>query len=361
MNLILVLNCGSSSIKFRLIDPEIEEVHLKGLAENLTTSRAVLTCDDTSYALLEGSYEEALLKIFELVKTKPISAIGHRVVHGGEHFTTSVKIDESVLKAIESCSHLAPLHNPISALAIKMAAQKFPFLSQVAVFDTAFHQTMPKHAYLYALPYEYYETFQIRKYGFHGTSHRYVTEKAAKMIGKPLESTRFISCHLGNGCSVAAVKGGSCLDTSMGLTPLEGLVMGKRCGDLDPSVLPFLSEKLKISQDEVMTILTQKSGLLGISGISEDMRLLLESRSPRALLATQIFCYRLAKYIAAYLVPLQSVDRVIFTGGIGENAPQIRNMVMEHLDFLSLQPLVVETNEEAMIAKDTMRLLKEKP
>ena len=358
MDVVFVLNCGSSSIKFQLIEPESGRVHLKGLAENLNSPRARLKWSHGSKELSKGDYASALLEILHLLGDEKILAVGHRVVHGGEFFNASVKIDDGVLSKIQACNHLAPLHNPVNSLGIEILREKFPTLPQVAVFDTSFHQSMPETAYLYALPYEYYEKFQIRRYGFHGTSHRYVVQKGAEEIGKPLEETAFISCHLGNGCSIAAVKGGKSLDTSMGLTPLEGLVMGQRSGDLDPSIVGFLAEKLEISSDEVISILNKKSGLLGLSGMSEDMRLLTESQSPRAQLAIDIFCYRLAKYIAAYLVPLQRVDGVIFTGGIGENAAGIRDQVMKHLTPFQLKAFVIPTNEELMIARDTASIVK---
>ncbi|WP_316359311.1 acetate/propionate family kinase [Candidatus Neptunichlamydia sp. REUL1] len=358
MDVVFVLNCGSSSIKFQLIEPESGDVHLKGLAENLNTSRATLKWSNGSKDLGKGDYNDALGEILHLLGDEKILGIGHRVVHGGEFFSASVKIDKDVLSKIKECNHLAPLHNPAAALGIEIMGKAFPDLPQVAVFDTSFHQSMPQVAYLYALPYEYYGTFQIRRYGFHGTSHRYVVQKGADEIDKPLSETSFISCHLGNGCSIAAVRGGESLDTSMGLTPLEGLVMGQRCGDLDPSIVGFLAKKLQVSSKDVTSILNKKSGLLGISGISEDMRLLTESADPRAKLAIDIFCYRLAKYIAAYLVPLQHIDGVIFTGGIGENASGIRDQVMTHLNPFNLKALVIPTNEELMIARDAAAIVR---
>ena len=360
MDVVFVLNCGSSSIKFQLMEPESGEVHLKGIAENLNTPRATLKWSKGSKDLEKGDYDNALGEILHLLGDEKIITIGHRVVHGGEFFKASVKIDSAVLSKIKECNHLAPLHNPVNALGIEIMGEKFPKIPQVAVFDTSFHQSMPQVAYLYALPYEYYEKFQLRRYGFHGTSHRYVVQKGAEDIGKPLKETSFISCHLGNGCSIAAVKGGKSLDTSMGITPLEGLVMGQRCGDLDPSIVGFLAEKLQVSSEEVTSILNKKSGLLGISGISEDMRLLTESTAPRATLAIDIFCYRLAKYIAAYLIPLQHVDGVIFTGGIGENAPGIRDQIMAHLKPFNLKTYVIPTNEELMIARDAAAIVRGK-
>ncbi|MDJ0652249.1 MAG: acetate kinase [Simkaniaceae bacterium] len=359
MSTVFVLNCGSSSIKFQLIEPQSGHIILKGMAENLNTSRALLKWSDQSKSLKNSDHCFAVDEILKLFGSEKIVAVGHRVVHGGETFTKSIKVDERVLNKIKELSHLAPLHNPVNALGIEIMQEKFPDLPQVAVFDTAFHQTLPERAYLYAIPYEYYEKYEVRRYGFHGTSHRYVVQEGAKMIGKPLEKTSFISCHLGNGCSVAAVENGKSIDTSMGLTPLEGLVMGERSGDIDPSTLEFLANQLKISAHEVTKILNNKSGLLGISGVSADMRFLLGSQKKRAKIAIDIFCYRLAKYIAAYLVPLKKTDGVIFTGGIGENSEVIRSKVMEQLTPFDLKALVIPTNEEGMIAQDVAAILQE--
>ncbi len=360
MNTVFVLNCGSSSIKFQLIEPESGKVLLKGLAENLNTDRACLKWPEGEKGLKESDYRYALDEIVKLLGNEKIIAIGHRVVHGGESFTASVRVDTKVLDKIKECNHLAPLHNPMNALGIEIMEAKFPDLPQIAVFDTAFHQSIPERAYLYAIPYEYYEKYQVRRYGFHGTSHRYVTAEGAKKVGKPLKETSFISCHLGNGCSVAAVLGGKSIDTSMGLTPLEGLVMGQRSGDLDPSVVGFLADHLKISADSVIEILNKKSGLLGLSGRSADMRLLLESKDKRATLAIEIFCYRLAKYIASYLVPLGKIDGVIFTGGIGENSKAIQSNVMALLKPFKLEYFVIPTNEELMIAQDAAEIVRGK-
>lgn len=364
METVFVLNCGSSSIKFQIIEPESGDVILKGLAENLKTPRARLSFSrgekKGSHDLSSSDYPYAIDAILNLLEDETLIAVGHRVVHGGEAFSASVKIDAHVLSKIKECNHLAPLHNPVNALGIEIMQEKFPDLPQVAVFDTAFHQTMPKHAYLYAIPHDYYEKYQVRRYGFHGTSHRYVVEQAAKELGKPVDQTRFISAHLGNGCSVCAVKGGKSVDTSMGLTPLEGLVMGQRSGDLDPSIVSFLSEKLQVNSDEVTSILNKKSGLLGISGKSEDMRLLLsDTESPWAQMAIEIFCYRLAKYIASYLVPLGGLDALIFTGGIGENAEPIREKVLSYLEPIKPKAIVIPTNEELVIARDAAALIKE--
>lgn len=359
MDAVFVLNCGSSSIKFQLIQPESGKVLLKGLAENLNTDRAVLKSSEGTVKLDKTDYRSALRAIVKLLDTHTFFAIGHRVVHGGKAFNTSQKITPAVFETIKSCNHLAPLHNPINALGIEMMGEFFPDIPQVAVFDTAFHQTLPKTAYLYAIPYEYYEKHQVRRYGFHGINHRFVVQEATKEIGKPLEETSFISCHLGNGCSITAVAAGKSVDTSMGLTPLEGLVMGERSGDIDPSIVSFLSSHLKISTDDVTEILNKESGLLGLSGKSGDMRLLLEATDERSKIAVEIFCYRLAKYIASYLVPLGKVDGVIFTGGIGENSEVIRSKVMELLKPFGLKALVIPTNEELMIAQDSAKIVRE--
>lgn len=359
MTAVFVLNCGSSSIKFQLIEPKSGRVLLKGLAENLNTSRASLKWSNQSKQLSNPDYRFALDEILKLFDGENVLAVGHRVVHGGELFTESVKVNKEILSKIKELSHLAPLHNPVNSLGIEIMQEKFPGIPQVAVFDTAFHQTLPEKAYLYALPLNYYEEHQVRRYGFHGTSHRYVVKEGAKAIGKPLNETSFISCHLGNGCSITAVEKGKSIDTSMGLTPLEGLVMGERSGDIDPSIVGFLASRLNLSPDEVIGILNKKSGLLGLSGVSSDMRLLLDSNTKGAKVAIEIFCYRLAKYIAAYLVPLKRVDRVIFTGGIGENSEEIRTRVMDQLKPFKLKPLVIPTNEELMIAQDAAQIIKE--
>jgi len=361
MERVFVLNCGSSSIKFQIIEPESGRVVLKGLAENLKTSRACLSFEREegrgSLTLASPEYSFALDAIVQLIDDETFIGIGHRVVHGGESFRESVRIDSHVLQKIRDCNDLAPLHNPIGMLGIEVLQKKFSHVPHVAVFDTAFHQTMPKEAFLYALPYEYYKKFHVRRYGFHGTSHRYVTMQAAKELNLPLEKTHLISAHLGNGCSVCAVKGGESVDTSMGFTPLEGVVMGQRSGDVDPSLVPFLAEKLQISAHAVTTILNKESGLLGLSGVSEDMRVLLEQKdNVRAQLAIEIFCYRLAKCIASYIVPLGRIDAVIFTGGIGENAEPIRRKILEYLKPLNPKSLVIPTNEELVIAQDTAAL-----
>lgn len=313
-----------------------------------------------------------------------LRGIGHRVVHGGEAFTASTLIDQTVLESVEACNHLAPLHNPANLLGIRTAQALFPDLPQVAVFDTAFHQTLPAHAYLYAVPYAYYAEHGVRRYGFHGTSHRYVTRRAAEILGKPYAECALISAHLGNGCSAAAVLNGRSVDTTMGLTPLEGLVMGTRSGDVDPSLHSFLAGATGLSLEQITDVLNKQSGLLGLSGLSNDMRTLEDAAAEgneRAILAIDVFCYRLAKQLAALAVPLGRIDTLIFTGGIGENSPLVRAKTLAHLAVLGfdLDPdrndslprgshgpvtgpgstlaLVIPTNEELMIAQDTAELV----
>jgi len=396
---ILVINCGSSSLKFALFSaseaagskPEL--THLaEGIAEQLESESAELKIryqhNKISIPCPGASHEEALLKIVEYLNghfdlDNGLIGIGHRVVHGGEQFSDSVILDDAVVQGVTACSDLAPLHNPANLKGIEIARQAFPTVSQVAVFDTAFHQSMPQHAYTYALPYSLYEKQGLRRYGFHGTSHRYVSSQAAHFLNRPLEKLNLISAHLGNGASVTAVRHGNSVDTSMGMTPLEGLVMGTRSGDIDPGIFGFLSSK-GYSADDIDTMLNRESGLLGISGKSNDMRTLIESAEsgcPRSQLAIDVFCFRLAKYIVGMMVSLDTLDALIFTGGIGENASQIRQQTINHLNQfgLSLNPetnaqpntsdarsihsvnskpiLVIATDEESMIASDTFRLI----
>ena len=381
-NLVFVLNCGSSSVKFQLMDPSSNEVYLKGLAENIGSVSCNLYIGSERQELPQENYTEVLERIVGLITPydEELCAIGHRVVHGGEEFSESVIVDERVLAKIRKCSHLAPLHNPVNALGMEVFSKHLPNIPNVAVFDTAFHMTIPKRAFLYALPFEYYKKYQIRKYGFHGTSHRYVSEVAERLFAP---HSRLIIAHLGNGCSVCAVKDGKSIDTSMGFTPLEGLIMGTRSGDIDPGIVAFLCDELSITSNEVTTILNKKSGLLGISGISSDMRTLEEKAAqndPYALLAIDMFCYHLAKYIASYRVPLGGIDSLIFTGGIGENSHLIRSKVIELLEGFSLdehlnkhttkgtiqiispggKPVVaiIPTNEELLIAQDAFLLVR---
>jgi acetate kinase len=392
--IVLVINCGSSSIKFALIDTAASRQLVSGLAERLGQPEALLNWrvdgGKQSRPIAGADHRGAMAAIIEQVQEimpgldQQLAGIGHRVVHGGESFTRSTLIDAAVLAEIERVSHLAPLHNPANVLGIKTAQSLFPALPQVAVFDTAFHQTLPEQAYLYALPYEYYEEHGVRRYGFHGTSHHYVTRRAAALLARPYEELCLISAHLGNGCSAAAVRHGHSVETTMGLTPLEGLVMGTRSGDVDPSLHEFLSHQLGNSLHEITEIFNKKSGLLGISGLSNDMRTLEQAAQeghPRAQLAVEIFCYRLAKTVAALSVPLGRIDALIFTGGIGENSVHVRAKTLEQLSILGFEPdttrnhqhgsesnglittdrsttaLVVATDEEAMIAEDTIELV----
>jgi acetate kinase len=393
--IVLVINCGSSSIKFALIDTATNHQLVSGLAERLGQPEALLNWrlngGKQSRPIAGVDHRGAMAAIIDQVQKitpdleQTLAGIGHRVVHGGESFTQSTLIDAAVLAEIERVSHLAPLHNPANVLGIKTAQALFPDLPQVAVFDTAFHQTLPEHAYLYALPYEYYQEHGVRRYGFHGTSHRFVTRRAAELLAHPYEDLCLISAHLGNGCSAAAVRNGHSVETTMGLTPLEGLVMGTRSGDVDPSLHEFLSRQMDLSLREVTDILNKKSGLLGLSGLSNDMRTLEQAAQEgnhRAQLAVEIFCYRLAKTVAALSVPLGRIDGLIFTGGIGENSVHVRARTLEQLSILGFRPdatrntqhgrqsngmitannstvaLVVATDEEAMIAEDTIELVK---
>ncbi|MEO2281897.1 acetate kinase [Pseudoalteromonas pernae] len=393
---VLVLNCGSSSLKFAVMNAENGEELLTGLAERLLNDDATI-----KYKIDGSKHQNALPRnadhkvaidtlvalINERALAENIIAVGHRVVHGGEHFTGSQVITNEVLAAIEQTAQLAPLHNPANLTGIEAAQAAFPALPQVAVFDTAFHQTMPKHAYLYALPYSLYKEHGVRRYGFHGTSHNFVSAEAAKALALPTDEHRIITAHLGNGCSVCAIKNGVSVDTSMGLTPLEGVVMGTRSGDIDPGLFDFLTAQLGYSAEHVSTMLNKQSGLLGISELSNDCRTIEEAYlegHEQATLALDIFCYRLAKQIAAYLVPLSGLDALVFTGGIGENSDIIRAKVLAHLSFLGWQvdaqkntdarfgnagiittdsspitALVIPTNEEWMICQDAARLAQE--
>lgn len=388
---ILVFNCGSSSIKFCIIDAISGDRELHGILQQIGSENANISWQADSAKkhtkqMPHVSYEKALDFIIDTIKSNKkiaskILAIGHRVVHGGEYFTKSAVIDEKVLKTIRDCQSLAPLHNPANILGIEAAQRAFPKLKQVATFDTAFHQTMPKHAYLYAIPYQLYAEHKIRKYGFHGTSHRYVSQKAAEILGKPIAECSFISAHLGNGCSVCAIAKGKSIDTSMELTPLAGLVMGTRSGNLDPGLHEHLANKLGYDLHKITNMLNKESGLLGISGIDSDMRAIEKAAThgnERAILAIEIFCYKLAQYIAAYIILLDQVDALIFTAGIGENSAYIREKTLSWLKPLNFYvdteknaihgknndgiitpknskiSLVIPTNEELIIAQDTV-------
>lgn len=394
---ILVINCGSSSLKYQLIDSETENVLAKGLCERIGIDGA-LTHQPAGKDKIKSTpampnHKVAIQLVIDqltdaengVVKSlDEISAVGHRVVHGGEKFTSSCVITDDVIKEIEACNVFAPLHNPAALIGINACKELMPGLPMVAVFDTAFHQTMPPKAYLYAIPHEYYEKYGVRRYGFHGTSHHYVAGKAAQMLGKAPEDLKLIICHLGNGASVSAVNGGKCVDTSMGLTPLEGLVMGTRSGDLDPAILEFIAEKENLSLSEVMDVLNKKSGVMGLSGVSSDFRdvkAAAEAGNETAAHALEVHRYRVAKYIGAYAAAMNGVDAIAFTAGLGENDDESRAVIAEYLGYLGayIDPerndvhgedaiistddskvtlLCVPTNEELMIARDTAALVK---
>ncbi len=389
-DLILVLNCGSSSIKFAILNPQTEENLFSGLVERLGGEAAIKYYNNGKKEKILGkiNHETAIQLIIQIIREETtlaerILAVGHRVLHGGEKFTHSVVVDQEVIQAIKDCVPLGPLHNPANIAGIE-GVQKAFNLPQVAVFDTAFHQTMPKYAYLYPIPYQFYEKYAIRRYGFHGTSHRFITEQVIKQLNLPEKDNAIIVAHLGNGCSVSAILNGQCVDTSMGITPLEGLMMGTRSGDVDPSLHGYLASKLNCSLEEVTQILNKQSGILGVSGLDSDMRTIEDQylkHNERAILTLEIFCYRLAKYIASYIVPLQKLDAIAFTGGIGEHSPIIRGKVLKLLAYLGFKvidqyneengkhsngvitegkpvALVIPTNEELMIARDTYALLK---
>lgn len=394
---ILVINCGSSSLKYQLINMDNEEVLAKGLVERIGIegSRVKHRTTGKEEVVIEEPMEDHR-KALELVlnalinpnygaikSMDEIGAVGHRVVHGGEKFANSVLIDDEVMKALNDSIDLAPLHNPPNIMGIEACKALMPDTPMVGVFDTAFHQTIPMSNYIYPLPYELYEKYGIRKYGFHGTSHKYVSLRAAEMLGKDIEKLNIVTCHLGNGASVCAVQAGKSIDTSMGFTPLEGLAMGTRSGDVDPAIIPFIMEKEGLTFDEVNELLNKKSGVLGISGISSDFRDLEEAASKgnkRAQLAIDVFCNRVKKYIGAYAAIMCHVDALVFTAGIGENSISIREKICEGLecidiridkelnkvrgkeaiinkDLTSTAILVIPTNEELMIARDTLEIV----
>ncbi len=384
-SVILVINCGSSSLKFAAIEPRAGSVRCQGIAERLNTAEARLAIQGAPDERLDqrAGPAEVLERIRPLLRDLAITAVGHRVVHGGERFSDSVPVTEQTLAEIEACIPLAPLHNPANVAGLRSALTHFAELPHVAVFDTAFHQTLPAKAYVYAIPYELYERHRVRRYGFHGSSHRYVASEAARLLGKPLGELQLVTAHLGNGCSTAAIRGGRSVDTSMGFTPLEGLVMGTRSGDVDPNLHEFLAEQTGQNLTQVTRMFNRDSGLLGLSGLSNDMRTLLAaaSENPRARLAVEVFCYRLAKSILALCAGLDRLDALIFTGGIGEHAAPIRERTLAELAFLGarLDPelnrahgaesagrithqssrvlsLVVPTNEELVIAREAARL-----
>ena len=351
---VLVINCGSSSLKFQLINAETEDVLAKGLCERigidgrLTYQPAGGEKEKTDKPM--PTHTEAIQYVIDaltnaetgVVKSlDEIGAVGHRVVHGGEKFASSVVIDDDVKKAIEECNELAPLHNPANLIGIEACQKLMPGTPMVAVFDTAFHQTMPEKAYMYGLPYEYYEKYKVRRYGFHGTSHSYVSKKAAEVMGRPYEDLKTIVCHLGNGSSVTAVLNGKSVDTSMGLTPLEGLVMGTRSGDIDPAIMEYIAQKENLDIAGVMNVLNKKSGVYGLSGdLSSDFRDLtdaMNSGNKKAKIAMDVFSYRVAKYIGSYAAAMNGVDDIVFTAGIGENDDYVREQVCSYLDYLGVK------------------------
>lgn len=395
---ILVINCGSSSLKYQLIDMTDEKVLAKGLVERIGIEGSKLTqkVENRDKYVVEqpmSNHKEAIqIVINALIDSEngvisnmsEIGAVGHRVVHGGEAYAESVIIDDEVMKSLNECVKLAPLHNPPNIVGIEACKALLPNVPMVAVFDTAFHQTMPKESYVYALPYALYEKNRIRRYGFHGTSHKYVSNEAAKMLGKDIKDLKIITCHLGNGASITAVKNGKSFDTSMGFTPLEGLVMGTRSGDVDPAVLTYLMEELGMSAKEVDNLLNKESGVLGISGVSSDFRdveIAAGEGNERAQLALDIFHYRVRKYIGSYIAAMDGVDCLVFTAGLGENSPETREAVSDGLSFFGIKidksknavrgkkvdishedskvkVLIVPTDEELMIARDTLNLIK---
>ncbi|MDD5281976.1 MAG: acetate kinase [Candidatus Omnitrophica bacterium] len=347
---ILVINSGSSSIKYKLFDMPGERLILKGALEHIGEKGSKF-----------ADHYSGLKTILE--KFDSVEAVGHRVVHGAEKFKKPAVVNQKVINGIKECCAIAPLHNPANLSGILACKKLLPGVKQVVVFDTAFHQSIPVHAYIYGLPYDYYQKLKVRKYGFHGTSHEYVAAEASRILNKPLNKLKLISCHLGNGCSITAINKGKSVDTSMGFTPLEGLVMGTRCGDVDPALVTHIMCKNKINARDMENILNKESGLRGISGISNDMRFLEEKAKAgnwRARLAIDIFVYRIRKYIGAYLTVLGGLDVLIFTAGIGENQPSIRGNICRGLfNYLEKKPkiMVIPTNEELMIARQTYKLI----
>jgi acetate kinase len=396
---VLVLNCGSSSVKYQLIDTDERKALAVGDVSRIGMTEAVLSHrrHDGDEVKLTGEildHQVAIEYVLSILLSKnhgvlrdrgEIDAVGHRVVHGGERFTGSVLITPEVLEMIRECVELAPLHNPHNLRGINACLRLLPGTPQVAVFDTAFHSQMPAHAYIYGIPYVLYKRYGIRRYGFHGTSHLYVSRRAAELLGRPVKSLKMVTCHLGNGCSMAAVKEGVSVDTSMGFTPLEGLLMGTRCGDLDPAVILHIMGREEIGLSEANTLLNKHSGLLGISGVSSDMRDIeteAEAGNYRAQLALDVFCYRVRKYIGAYAAAMGGLDAIVFTAGIGENSPIVRRKSCEGLEFLGVRldeeknrvmvrrregiisapdsrvaVLVIPTNEELVIALDTAEIV----
>jgi acetate kinase len=390
-NKILAINAGSSSLKFQLIEMPEETVITKGLVERIGLDDAVFTIEvneDKDKTVTDiPDHGEAVKMLLDKLTSNgiiesldEINGVGHRVVHGGERFSESVLITDAVIQEIEEVSDLAPLHNPANLTGIRAFREVLPNVPHVAVFDTAFHQSMPEQSYLYSLPYEYYEKYGIRKYGFHGTSHKYVSERAAEMLGRPVEQLRILSCHLGNGASIAAIEGGKSIDTSMGFTPLAGVTMGTRSGNIDPALIPFIMEKTGKTASEVMNVLNKESGMLALSGFSSDLRDI-EQRAAdgdeRAELALEVFAARIHKYIGSYAARMHGIDGIVFTAGVGENSTSIRERVLKGLEFMGVywdpslnqvrgkeafvnyphspvKVMIIPTNEEVMIARDTV-------
>lgn len=394
---ILVINCGSSSLKYQLYNMDNNNVLAKGLVERIGIDGSNLQHKPAGKAKDKYVFEQPLKNHSEAIKLvmdklvdpecgviadlSEINGVGHRVLHGSKFFTESCVVTEEVKKVVAECADLGPLHNPANLMGIEACEELMPGVKNVAVFDTAFHQTMPPKAYMYPLPYEYYEKYNVRRYGFHGTSHRYVSKRAIEMLGNP-EHSRVITCHLGNGSSIAAVKDGKCIDTSMGLTPLAGFEMGTRCGDIDPAIVPYLMKKENLTPDEIDTIMNKKSGLLGITGISSDFRdaeAAMNEGNERAKLGLDMFRYQIAKYIGSYVIALGGCDAIVFTAGIGENNAGHRAAICEYLECLgvkidpeknklrgdvdftgegsTMKTFIIPTDEELMIAQDTMELL----
>ncbi|QGU95238.1 acetate/propionate family kinase [Clostridium bovifaecis] len=391
---ILVINCGSSSLKYQLIDMTTEQPLAQGLVERIGLEGAVLThkVDGNKYVIEEPmkDHKKAIELVLNALVDKEhgvisdmseISAVGHRVVHGGEKYAGSVLIDEDVMKALDDFIKLAPLHNPPNIIGINACKELMPSTPMVGVFDTAFHQTLPTHAYMYSLPYELYKEHGVRKYGFHGTSHKYVSSVAAEMLEKDVKDLKIITCHLGNGASLAAVKNGQCIDTTMGFTPLAGLAMGTRCGNVDPAIVTFLMKELNLSVEEVDNLMNKKSGVFGISGVSSDFRDIESAAAEgneRAQLALDMFKYRVIQYVGAYTAVMGGVDAIVFTAGLGENGIEIREEIGNALEFVGakidkeknnvrgkariistddskVKLMVIPTNEELMIARDTKK------
>ena len=395
---VLVINCGSSSLKYQVIDSESEQVLAKGLCERIgIDGRLVYTPAGGEKEVSDldmPTHKQAVQYVIDALTNEKtgviksldeIGAVGHRLVHGGEKFASSTVIDDDVIKAVEEVSDLAPLHNPANLIGVRACQELMPGTPMVGVFDTAFHQTMPMEAYMYGLPYEYYEKYKVRKYGLHGTSHSIVSKRMAEILGKPVEDLKIIVCHLGGGASVCAVKGGKSVDTSMGLSPLEGLIMGTRSGDIDPSAMEFICKKENLDIDGIMEVLNKKSGVQGLSGVSSDFRDLQAGAAEgneRCAMAVDVFCYRVLKYIGAYVAAMNGVDAIVFTAGLGENDEIVRRKIVSRLGYLGIKlndevnnanrgkeveistadskvPVwVVPTNEELAIARETVALLK---